>query len=156
MRYPNTLLTLAALFGAALLATAAAPVVAGPAATMAAGTAAAGAPIFEVQLPATYRDGPQDGRLLLILAPAEQSPAEEPRFLVAWDADAIPFFGIDVDAWKHGSSRRIDDTAFGFPVRTLADLPPAIAQALRHPLAATDHQANILAALQTPPRGTCS
>jgi hypothetical protein len=122
MRYPNILITLAALFGASLLATLSAPAFAATA--PATPVAAAGGPIFEVQLPASYRDGPQDGRLLLILAPAEQSPAEEPRFLVNWDADAIPFFGLDVEAWKPGSSRRIDDTAFGFPVRSLAALPP--------------------------------
>ena len=86
--------------------------------------AAPPAPTFEVQLPATFREGPQDGRLLLILAPADQSPAEEPRYLVSWDGDAIPFFGLDVEGWKAGSSRRIDDTALGFPVRTLAALPP--------------------------------
>jgi hypothetical protein len=122
MRYPNILITLAALFGASLLATLSAPAFAATA--PATPVAAAGGPIFEVQLPASYRDGPQDGRLLLILAPAEQSPTEEPRFLVNWDADAIPFFGLDVEAWKPGSSRRIDDTAFGFPVRSLAALPP--------------------------------
>ena len=122
MRYPNILITLAALFGASLLATLSAPAFAATA--PATPVAAAGGPIFEVQLPASYRDGPQDGRLLLILAPAEQSPTEEPRFLVNWDADAIPFFGLDVEAWKPGSSRRIDDTAFGFPVRSLAAQPP--------------------------------
>ena len=122
MRYPNILITLAALFGASLLATLSAPAFAATA--PATPVAAAGGPIFEVQLPASYRDGPQDGRLLLILAPAEQSPTEEPRFLVNWDADAIPFFGLDVEVWKPGSSRRIDDTAFGFPVRSLAALPP--------------------------------
>jgi hypothetical protein len=83
-----------------------------------------GGPAFEVQLPAAYREGPQDGRLLLILAPADQSPGEEPRFLVSWDADAIPFFGLDVEGWKPGSSRRVDDGAVGFPLRSLAALPP--------------------------------
>ena len=41
-------------------------------------------------------------RLLLILAPAEQSPGRELRELVNWDGDAIPFFGLDVDAWRAG------------------------------------------------------
>ncbi len=86
--------------------------------------ATAAAPVFEIDLPAALRDGPQDGRLLLILAPADQSPAEEPRFLVNWDGDAIPFFGLDVEGWKPGSSRRIDDAAYGFPLRSLAALPP--------------------------------
>ena len=55
---------------------------------------------FEVQLPASFKEGPQDGRLLLIFAPADQSPDREPRFLVNWDAAAIPFFGLDVEGWK--------------------------------------------------------
>jgi hypothetical protein len=79
---------------------------------------------FEVQLPAGLRDGPQDGRLLLIFAPADQAPTREPRFLVNWDGDAIPFFGLDVEGWRPGSSRKVDAAAFGFPVRSLADLPP--------------------------------
>ena len=79
---------------------------------------------FEVQLPAGLRDGPQDGRLLLIFAPADQAPTREPRFLVNWDGEAIPFFGLDVEGWRPGSSRKVDAAAFGFPVRSLADLPP--------------------------------
>jgi hypothetical protein len=84
----------------------------------------ASATTFEIQLPAQFRGGPQDGRLLLILAPAEQSPGEEPRFLVHWDGDAIPFFGTDVEGWRPGSTRTIDEAAFGFPIRSLANLPP--------------------------------
>jgi len=84
---------------------------------------AAAATGFEVQLPAGFRDGPQDGRLLLIFAPIDQAPTQEPRFLVNWDGDAIPFFGLDVEGWRPGSSRKVDAEAFGFPVRFLADLP---------------------------------
>jgi hypothetical protein len=83
-----------------------------------------GATALEVQLPANLREGPQDGRLLLILAPADQSPDREPRFLVNWDGGAIPFFGLDVESWKPGTSRSVDDSAFGFPIRTLSSLPP--------------------------------
>ena len=79
---------------------------------------------FEIQLPANFRGGPQDGRLLLILAPVEQSPGEEPRFLVHWDGEAIPFFGTDVEGWRAGTTRTLDAAAFGFPVRSLTDLPP--------------------------------
>jgi hypothetical protein len=79
---------------------------------------------FEVQLPASFKEGPQDGRLLLIFAPADQSPDREPRFLVNWDAAAIPFFGLDIEGWKPGTGRSIDDGAFGFPIRALSSLPP--------------------------------
>ena len=97
-----------------------------PRPAIAASSAAPGssAKSFEVQLPASFREGAQDGRLLLIFAPVDQSPGQEPRYLVNWDGDAIPFFGLDVEGWKPGTSRRIDDAAFGFPVRALSDLPP--------------------------------
>ena len=85
-------------------------------------SAAMAAPAFSIRLPATGA-APQDGRLLLILAPAEQAPQQEPRELVNWDGDAIPFFGVDVTGWQPGQAQRVDDGAFGFPVRSLKDLP---------------------------------
>ena len=81
-------------------------------------------PVFRVELPDSLKDGPQDGRLLLIFAPAGQSPEQEPRELVNWDGSAIPFYGLDVEGWAPGTARRVDDRAFGFPVRRLRDLPP--------------------------------
>jgi hypothetical protein len=80
-------------------------------------------PVFSVTLPADYAGGKQTGRLLLILAPADISPAKEPRELVAWDANAIPFFGRDVAGWQPGQAQRVDARAFGFPVQSLRDLP---------------------------------
>ncbi|MFM7433595.1 MAG: hypothetical protein ACKO3O_08860, partial [Gammaproteobacteria bacterium] len=119
MRIPQPLRLLAvALLGATLLTASLHP------AAAATSTPAVAATGFEVQLPTGFRDGPQDGRLLLIFAPADQSPTQEPRFLVNWDAEAIPFFGLDVEGWRPGSSRKVDEAAFGFPVRSLADLPP--------------------------------
>ena len=81
-------------------------------------------PVFRVELPDSLKDGPQDGRLLLIFAPADQSAEQEPRELVNWDGSAIPFYGLDVEGWAPGTARRVDDRAFGFPVRRLRDLPP--------------------------------
>jgi len=86
--------------------------------------AALAAPSVEVRLPAKFQGGPQMGRLLLMFAPVDQAPGEEPRALVNWDGEAIPFFGLDVRNWKPGTTRRIDDTAFGFPLQTLSTLPP--------------------------------
>ena len=82
------------------------------------------AAVVEVRLPASVEKSAQDGRLLLIFAPASQSPEKEPRALVNWDGEAIPFFGVDVENWKPGTVRKVADEAFGFPVRKLADLPP--------------------------------
>jgi len=81
------------------------------------------APTFVVTLPATFQGGAQEGRLLLILAPKDQTPNKEPREMVAWDDEAIPFYGIDIEGWQPGSTRTIDAKAFGFPVRSLKDLP---------------------------------
>lgn len=87
-----------------------------------AGTVVA-APSFTVTLPASFKGGAQEGRLLVILAPAEQAPDKEPRELVNWGADAIPFYGLDVEGWRPGSTRVVDAEAFGFPVMSLRDLP---------------------------------
>ena len=86
--------------------------------------AAVAGPSVDVRLPANFQAGPQTGRLLLMFAPVDQAPGEEPRALVNWDGEAIPFFGIDVQNWKAGTTRRIDDAAFGFPLRALSTLPP--------------------------------
>jgi len=75
---------------------------------------------FSISFPAEMSSEPLDGRLLLILAPGGD---QEPRFQVNWNEDAIPFFGIDVTSWKPGDKRVIDGKAFGFPIRSLDDLP---------------------------------
>ena len=59
--------------------------------------AAAAAPEFVVQYPAAQAAGPLDGRLLVILSPGG---TDEPRFQVGWGADAIPFYGRDVEGWR--------------------------------------------------------
>ncbi|MBP6514612.1 MAG: hypothetical protein KA224_05495 [Steroidobacteraceae bacterium] len=93
--------------------------------TLLASTAAVAAPQFSVSLPAGRAAGPVDGRLLVILSPSgtQASGNAEPRFQVGWGAEAIPFFGVDVEAWKPGDSRRVDSGAFGFPLRSLKELP---------------------------------
>jgi len=82
--------------------------------------AAGAAPEFAVQYPPTQAAGPLDGRLLVILSPGG---TDEPRFQVDWGADAIPFYGIDVDGWRPDTPVRIDAGALGFPLRSLTDLP---------------------------------
>lgn len=109
-------MSIRALTGATLLA-----------ALMTAGLAFAGtaiaAPAFTVTLPAGFKGGPQEGRLLVMLAPVEQAPDKEPRALVTYDDDAIPFYGLDVQGWTPGTARTVDQKAFGYPVMSLRDLP---------------------------------
>jgi hypothetical protein len=75
---------------------------------------------FTVSYPAGMSGEPLTGRLLLIVAPVSE---QEPRQMVNWDQDAVPFFGIDVANWKSGEKKIVDGKAFGFPIRSIDDLP---------------------------------
>jgi hypothetical protein len=86
-----------------------------------AATAALAAPRINVTFPESASGAPLSGRLLVIFSPVGET---EPRTQVAWDGDAIPFFGIDVEGWNPGKRRMVDGDADGFPVRSLEDLPP--------------------------------
>jgi len=89
-------------------------------ALFAAAAALAASPEIVVTYPELRSQGPLQGRLVLIFASGGE---KEPRQMVAWDQDAIPIFGMDVRGWKPGEPRAFDDSAFGFPLRTLNDLP---------------------------------
>ncbi|MEO0472846.1 MAG: alpha/beta hydrolase-fold protein [Bacteroidota bacterium] len=67
------------------------------------------------------QDSVFDGRLLLMLAANNET---EPRFQVRDDQKTAQVFGIDVEDWKGGEEKVIDLEAFGYPVRSLMDVPP--------------------------------
>ncbi|MFK7863332.1 MAG: hypothetical protein AB8B95_03795 [Pseudohongiellaceae bacterium] len=72
---------------------------------------------------------PQDGRLLVLLAThAEQ----EPRFLVNTSAQTQLMFGLNVESWTEGQEVQVDNSAVGFPIHELSEVPPGTyyAQAL--------------------------
>jgi enterochelin esterase-like enzyme len=71
---------------------------------------------FEVLLPASISDKPLDGRLLLLLSTATSG---EPRFQISDDEGTQQVFGVDVDQWQPGTTKKIDAKAFGYPVETL-------------------------------------
>ncbi len=91
-----------------LLATAAAP-----------GLVAADPVTFEVTLDRAASDRAIDGRLFVFVSQRRDS---EPRFGPDW-FNTEPFFGLDVKRFEPGQTRRIDDTADGFPDK-LSKLPP--------------------------------
>ncbi|REJ75098.1 MAG: hypothetical protein DWQ36_05995 [Acidobacteria bacterium] len=72
-----------------------------------------------------------DGRLLLFFA---RSAEPEPRFQVSPRLDAIPVYGVEVDAWPAGEKAVLDGAVFGFPVPSLDELPAGeyFVQALLH------------------------
>ena len=86
---------------------------------------------FEISFPRTLDKGPIDGRLLLLISTNSEA---EPRFQINEDLNTQQVFGVDVDAWKAGEVKLVDAGAFGYPRRSLADIPPGeyTVQALLH------------------------
>ncbi len=86
---------------------------------------------FAVTFPSERADQPLDGRLLLMLA---VDGGKEPRLQIQDGPKCQQVFGIDVEGWRPGEPRLIDAAAFGFPLRSLRDVPPGEywVQALLH------------------------
>jgi enterochelin esterase-like enzyme len=77
---------------------------------------------FEISFPAQLSAKTLDGHLMLGLS---KSDKEEPRFqLDETEAESQQFFSLDVDALAPDKPAVIDANALGYPVRSLADLPP--------------------------------
>ena len=65
---------------------------------------------------------PLDGHILLLISTNDK---DEPRFQIREEtAESQQAFGIDVENLAPGSAAVVDDTAFGYPIRSLANLPP--------------------------------
>ena len=77
-------------------------------------------PRFVISFTQDLTEQAQDGRLLLLLANNDKS---EPRFQISDGLSTQLVFGIDVDGIKPGQEIVIDETAFGFPKRSLNDIP---------------------------------
>jgi hypothetical protein len=99
--------------------------------TVAPGDARSG-PTFEVAYPDALGEGPLDGRLLILLSDEIADDAPEPRFTISDGPETGFVFGVDVEAWEPDRPITVDREAFGYPVRSMADLPPGTyrAQAL--------------------------
>ncbi len=65
--------------------------------------------------------GDVDGRLLLLIA---TEVGAEPRFRITDDATTGQVFGIDVDDWAPGGEAVFDSAVFGYPIESLAQVPP--------------------------------
>lgn len=75
---------------------------------------------FAVTFPNARSADPIDGRLLVLIATDTSS---EPRLQMGSGLNTSAGFGIDVEGWRPGETRYVDGTAYGFPVRSLRDLP---------------------------------
>lgn len=77
-------------------------------------------PVFEITLSQELIDQAQDGRLILMLSTDESA---EPRFQISDGPSSQLAFGIDVEAWEPGTPVIVDAEAFGYPLRSLAEVP---------------------------------
>lgn len=75
---------------------------------------------FEVVLPSRLRTEPLTGRVFVFLS---HDSTPEPR-LRAGGMVSIPFFATDVKGWRPGTAAAVGRRAFGYPLRSLPELPP--------------------------------
>ncbi|HYL99442.1 MAG TPA: alpha/beta hydrolase-fold protein [Blastocatellia bacterium] len=75
---------------------------------------------FEVSFPSTVRNEPTDGRVFIIISKRE-SP--EPRLQIHDYSDVTPFFGVNVDGLRPGQRTVVDDSAYGYPLERLHEIP---------------------------------
>lgn len=86
---------------------------------------------FSISFPETSSREPVDGRMLLLVSTDE---SKEPRFQINEDLNTQQVFGVDVNGLKPHREVIVDSSAFGYPLRSLADLKPGAywVQALFH------------------------
>ncbi len=86
---------------------------------------------FVVSFPAERSKTPVDGRMLLLLSTNGDA---EPRFQISDGPATQLVFGVDVEGLAPGAEAVIDAAAFGYPLRSLAELPAGeyYVQALLH------------------------
>jgi hypothetical protein len=75
---------------------------------------------FSISFPKSQSDQPIDGRLLLLLS---NDPSDEPRMQINDSPRSQMVFGVDVEGMRPGQAVIVDDSAFGYPVRYLHDVP---------------------------------
>ena len=82
---------------------------------------AAAAQSFSVTFSKEISARPLDGRLLLLLS---TDPSDEPRNQIDDSPRSQMVFGLTVDGWQAGQPAVVDASAWGYPIRSLKDLPP--------------------------------
>jgi hypothetical protein len=77
-------------------------------------------PQFSISFSKQKSDKPLDGRMLLLLS---TDPSEEPRMQINDTPKSQMAVGIDVNELQPGQAVVVDDKAFGYPIRSLRDVP---------------------------------
>ena len=76
---------------------------------------------FTITFPKEVSAQSLDGRLLLCLS---TDPSDEPRNQIDDTMRSQIVFGLNVDGWQPGQPAVVDATAWGYPIRSLKDVPP--------------------------------
>ena len=76
---------------------------------------------FSISFPASRSAQPLDGRILLCLSTDD---SDEPRNQINDTPKSQIVFGVTVDGLKPGEPVAVDDKAWGYPIRSLKDVPP--------------------------------
>ena len=76
---------------------------------------------FSVSFPQDVSAQALDGRLLLVLS---TDASDEPRNQIDDTPRTQMVFGVTVDGWRPGQATVVDGGAWGYPVRSLKDVPP--------------------------------
>src|ERR1700757_2576491 len=76
---------------------------------------------FSVIFPKNVSSEPLDGRLLLLLS---TDPSDEPRNQIDDTPRSQMVFGLNVDGWQPAQPTVVDAAAYGYPIRSLKDVPP--------------------------------
>lgn len=86
---------------------------------------------FSITYPAGKSATPLDGRLLLLIS---TDSTREPRFQLSDGPKTQQVFGINVEGWKAGDVVNIGTNGYGYPLRSMTDVPPGEywVQALLH------------------------
>ncbi|MFN8889236.1 MAG: hypothetical protein ACK5WF_17380, partial [Cyclobacteriaceae bacterium] len=79
-----------------------------------------GIPKFSISFTKELSEQAQDGRLLLLLSTNDKA---EPRFQINDGLETQLVFGVDVEGMKPGEEIVIDQSAFGYPLRNLKQIP---------------------------------
>jgi hypothetical protein len=75
---------------------------------------------FSVHFPKSISAEPLDGHLLLVLS---TDPSDEPRNQIDDTPRSQIVFGLTVDGWKPESASIVDASAWGYPIKSLKDVP---------------------------------
>ena len=73
-----------------------------------------------VTLDPSVATAPTTGRLFVIFG---RTDAREPRFQAGSYGGSVPFYGMDVDAWKPGAATIVGAKVLGFPFDDIAHMP---------------------------------